>query len=111
MDVLANVMDPQTQKRGRMTCKRQFEVALKGVVSRVRDRRFVAVDRQKGIVFAFAFFDHEQINWTWQLGELFKIENGLIRRVEAVFHRAPYGIPSGWSTFEQAMSEAIQSVR
>jgi hypothetical protein len=32
-------------------------------------------------------------------------------RVEAVFHRAPYGIPSGWSTFEQAMSEAIQSVR
>ena len=58
-----------------------------------------------------AFFDHEQINWTWQLAELFKIENGMIRRVEAVFHRAPYGIPSGWSTFEQAMSEAIQSVR
>jgi hypothetical protein len=28
-----------------------------------------------------------------------------------VFHRAPYGIPSGWSTFEQAMSESIQSVR
>ena len=48
---------------------------------------------------------------TWQLAELFKIENGLIRRVEAVFHRAPYGTPSGWSTFEQAMSESIQSVR
>ena len=58
-----------------------------------------------------AFFDHEQINWTWQLGELFKIEDGKIRRVEAVFHKAPYGIPSGWSTFEQAMSESIQSVR
>jgi hypothetical protein len=92
-------------------CKAQFETALRGVVSRIRDRRFVAVDRERGIVFAFAFFDHEQINWTWQLGELFKIENGQIRRVEAVFHRAPYGIPSGWSTFEQAMSEAIQSVR
>ena len=92
-------------------CKQQFEQTLRGIVSRIRDRRFVAVDRERGIVFSFAFFDHEQINWTWQLAELFKIENGLIRRVEAVFHRAPYGIPSGWSTFEQAMSESIQSVR
>ena len=92
-------------------CKQQFEQTLRNVVSRVRDRRFVAVDRERGIVFSFAFFDHEQINWTWQLAELFRIENGLIRRVEAVFHRAPYGIPSGWSTFEQAMSETIQSVR
>jgi hypothetical protein len=92
-------------------CKQQFENSLRGVVSRIRDRRFVAVDRERGIVFSFAFFDHEQINWTWQLAELFKIENGQIRRVEAVFHRAPYGIPSGWSTFEQAMSESIQSVR
>jgi hypothetical protein len=92
-------------------CKAQFENNLRGIVSRIRDRRFVAVDRERGIVFSFAFFDHEQINWTWQLAELFKIENGLIRRVEAVFHRAPYGIPSGWSTFEQAMSESIQSVR
>jgi hypothetical protein len=92
-------------------CKQQFENSLRGVVSRIRDRRFVAVDRERGIVFSFAFFDHEQINWTWQLAELFKIENGQIRRVEAVFHRAPYGIPSGWSSFEQAMSESIQSVR
>ncbi len=92
-------------------CKAQFENTLRGIVSRIRDRRFVAVDRERGIVFAFAFFDHDNINWTWQLGELFRIENGLIRRVEAVFHRAPYGIPSGWSTFEQAMSESIQSIR
>ena len=92
-------------------CKAQFENSLRGIVSRIRDRRYVAVDRERGIVFAFAFFDHDNINWTWQLGELFKIENGLIRRVEAVFHRAPYGIPSGWSTFEQAMSESIQSIR
>ncbi len=94
------------------TCKQQFEDgSLFNVVSRIRDRRFVAVDRERGIVFAFAFFDHHRINWTWQLAELFKIENGLIRRIEAVFHRAPFGIPSGWSTYEQAMSESIQSVR
>jgi hypothetical protein len=111
MDVLANVMDPDTQKRGRMTCKKQFEVALKGVVSKVRDRRFVAVDREKGIVFAFAFFDHENINWTWQLAELFKIEKGQISRIEAIFHQAPYGIPSGWSTWEASTSDVIQDVR
>ena len=111
MAVLDNVMDPETGKRGHMTCKRQFEVALKGVVTRVRDRRFVAVDREHGIVFAFAFFDHENINWTWQLAELFKIENGKIRRIEAIFHRAPYGIPSGWSTYEQSISSAIQTIR
>jgi hypothetical protein len=94
-----------------MGCKKQFEVALKNVVSRVRDRRFVAVDRERGIVYAFAFFDHEQINWTWQLGELFKIQDGKLRRIEAVFQRAPYGIQSGWSTYEQGMSDQIQIIR
>jgi hypothetical protein len=85
--------------------------SLNGVVSRIRDRRFVAADTERGIVFAFAFFDHHRINWTWQLAELFKIENGRIRRIEAVFHQAPFGIPSGWSTYEQSISEEIQSVR
>lgn len=94
-----------------MGCKEQFERALRGVVSRVRDRRFVAVDRERGNVYAFGFFDHDRINWTWQLAEIFKIENGQIRRIEAVFHQAPYGISSGWSTFEQGMSESIQDVR
>ncbi len=47
-----------------LSCRKQFEVALKNVVSRVRDRRFVAVDRERGIVFAFTFFDHASINWT-----------------------------------------------
>jgi hypothetical protein len=92
-------------------CKKQFQESLKGIVSRIRDRRFVAVDRERGIVFAFAFFDHDNINWTWQLGELFKIKDGEIQRIEAVFQRAPYGIPSGWSTFEQGLSEEPQDVR
>lgn len=95
----------------RTTCKAQFENDLKGVVSRIRDRRFVAVDQQKGIVFAFGFFDHHRINWTWQLAELFKIEDGQIRRIEAIFHRAPFGIGSGWSTYEQSISREIQDIR
>jgi hypothetical protein len=92
-------------------CKKQFETSLKGIVSRIRDRRFVAVDRERGIVFAFGFFDHYNINWTWQLAELFKIEDGNIRRIEAVFHRAPFGINSGWSTYEQGISEEPRTIR
>lgn len=112
VDVLGPRTNPQTGvTTPRQTCKAQFENALRGVVTSIRDRRFVAVDRERGIVFAFAFFDHRPINWTWQLGELFKVENGLIRRIEAVFIRGPYGINSGWSTYEQGMSERIQDVR
>ena len=92
-------------------CKEQLETSLFDVVTSIRDRRFVAVDRERGLVFAFAFFDHRQINWTWQIGELFKIENGLISRIEAIFPRAPYGTCSGWSTYEQCRSEKIQDVR
>jgi hypothetical protein len=93
-------------------CKKQFENgSLRNIVSRIRDRRFVAVDRERGIVFAFGFFDHESINWTWQLAELFKIEKGNIRRIEAVFQRCPYGLNSGWSTYEQGMSEEPRSIR
>jgi hypothetical protein len=103
--------DPATGEMVTMGCREQFEKTLKGVVSRIRDRRFVAVDRERGIVFAFGFFDHVQINWTWQLAELFKIEKGNIRRIEAVFHRCPYGMNSGWSSYKQGMSEDIQSIR
>jgi len=92
-------------------CKEQFESGTMGFISRVRDRRFVAVDRERGIVFAFGFFDHDTLNWTWQLAELFRIEKGHIRRIEAIFHRCPYGMNSGWSPYEQGMSDKIQSIR
>jgi hypothetical protein len=106
-----NGVDVLARGGSRTTCKAQFENSLKGIVSRIRDRRFVAVDQERGIVFAFGFFDHHRINWTWQLAELFRIEKGQIRRIEAVFHRAPFGINSGWSTYEQGMSSEIQDVR
>ncbi|MBN1568081.1 MAG: hypothetical protein JXA73_09555 [Acidobacteria bacterium] len=116
-----NVPVPEGQKRpdpktstmysSHWGCKEQFESGLLGFVTRIRDRRFVAVDRERGIVFAFGFFDHDSLNWTWQLAELFRIEKGNIRRIEAIFHRCPYGLNSGWSTYEQGMSDQIQSIR
>ena len=35
--------------------------------------------------------------WTWEIAEAFKVENGKIRRIQAIFHRCPYGMASGWS--------------
>ena len=110
VDVLLST-DAETGEETRMSCKKQFEEGVRGIVTRIRDRRFVAVDREKGIVFAFGFFDHDFIHWTWQLAELFKIENGRIRRIEALFHRAAYGINSGWSSYEEGISNVIQDVR
>ena len=95
----------------RAGCREQLETTLIGAVTGIRDRRIVAVDRERGIVFAFAFFDHRNINWTWQLGELFKVENGAISRIEAIFIRGPYGMCSGWSTYAQCRSEAPQDER
>ncbi len=93
-------------------CKTEFESdRLNNIVDRIRDRRFVAVDVEMGIAYSFAFFDHYRINWTWQLAELFRIENGKIRRIEAVFHQAPFGISSGWSPYELSITESIQSIR
>jgi len=116
-----NVPVPEGQKRpdpetatvysSHWGCKEQFESGTMGFITRVRDRRFVAVDRERGIVFAFGFFDHDTLNWTWELAELFKIEKGNIRRIEAIFHRCPYGMNSGWSTYEQGISDSIQSIR
>ena len=95
----------------RAGCREQLQTTLIGAVTSIRDRRIVAVDRERGVVFAFAFFDHRPINWTWQLGELFKVEKGQIRRIEAIFIRGPYGVCSGWSTYEQCRSEEPQDVR
>ena len=111
------------------SCKEQFESGLIHFVWRIRDRRFVAVDSERGLVYSFVFFDHalgrdrtfQTPNgravtggppdpWTWQIAEMFRIEKGKIRQIEAVLLRAPYGMTSGWSTWEDAMSSAARDV-
>jgi hypothetical protein len=105
-------------------CKEQFQSGLLHFVTRIRDRRYVAVDQERGLVFSFTFFDHsagktrhfETPNgravvagptqpWTWEIAELFKVENGKLRQIEAVLDRAPYGMTSGWSSWEDGMTD------
>lgn len=114
---------PAAPDRPRLGCRAQFETGMFFYVTRIRDRRFVVVDRERGLAFAFAFFDNGSgdartgtlrdgtkvvsgpaIPWTWQIAEVFRIERGLIVAVESVLHPVPYGMGSGWSTWEQSMS-------
>lgn len=105
-----------------MGCKEQFETGFFRFVTRIRDRRFVVVDQERGLVLTFVFFDHAgnipevtlsdgttipigvSRPFTWEISELFKIENGLIRQIEAVLGEAPYGMNSGWSSWEDGLS-------
>jgi hypothetical protein len=46
--------------------------------------------------------------WTWEIMEVFKVEDGLLHEIEAVLERAPYGMTSGWSSWDDGMSDRIQ---
>jgi hypothetical protein len=102
----------------------QFKSGLLHFVTRIRDRRYVAVDEERGLVFAFAFFDHSAGDtrnfetpagravaagpvqpWTWEIAELFKVRGGTLHEIEAVLDRSPYGMTSGWSSWEDGMSD------
>jgi hypothetical protein len=104
-------------------CRDQFEKGMFHYVTRIRDRRFVMVDPERSLAFAFAFFDNAagaarhgtladgrrvesgpSVPFTWQIAEVFKIERGKIGPVESVLHSVPYGMASGWSEWRDAMS-------
>jgi hypothetical protein len=95
-------------------CKQGFQTGFFRIVTRIRDRRFPLVDEDKGVAFAFAFFDHAgnvhdfpladgtispggiKAPFTWEIAEAFRIEKGQIKTVEAVLNNAPYGMKAGW---------------
>ena len=80
----------------------------------IRDRRFAVIDEERGLVFVLGFFDHDATlrsytladgrtvkqtrtaPWTWEIAEMFKIQDGKIMRVEAIVNTCPYGMKSGW---------------
>ncbi len=123
--------NPHTAERYSLqwSCKEQFQSGLLYFVSRIRDRRFVAIDRERGLVFSFVFFDHSAGDtrrfrtpdgrevtvgprqpWTWQLAEAFQIRQGKIRQIQATMERVPYGMSSGWSTWEEGLSSRARDV-
>jgi hypothetical protein len=108
--------DPGIKKLG---CEAQFRTGFFRFVTHIRDRRFLVMDREKGLVYAAAFFDHSgdmrkvkltdgrvvdaqyDTPWTWQIGELFKVRDGKLHQIEALVMRAPYAMQDVWSEHPQ----------
>jgi hypothetical protein len=95
-------------------CEEQFALGWYRYDDELRGRRFPLVDIERGIVLAYGFIDHsgklgdyELTDGTkvsslvrrphsYYLAEAFKIRDGAIEQVEAVFHSVPYRMPSPW---------------
>jgi hypothetical protein len=97
-----------------MGCAEQFKLGYYRYDDRLRARRFPLVDEERGLVLAMGFIDHSGKLGTYKLTdgrmaespirrphsfhlmELFKIVDGKLRQIEAVFIAVPYNMPSPW---------------
>ncbi len=95
-------------------CEEQFRMGNYRYDDRLRGRRFPMVDEERGLVLAFGFIDHSGRLAEYQLtdgrtvkspvrrphsfylAELFKIDDGMLRQIEANFITVPYYMPSPW---------------
>jgi len=95
-------------------CADQFRLGQYRYDDRLRDRRFLAVDEERGIVLAGGFIDHEgrlgdfkltdgttkspifRRPHSFVLLEAFKVRSGKIQQIEAVFITVPYNMPTPW---------------
>ncbi len=95
-------------------CEEQFRMGNYRYDDRLRGRRFPLIDEERGLVLAFGFIDHcgrlaeyeltdgrtvqSPIRYphSFYLAELFKIEDGMLRQIEANFITVPYHMKSPW---------------
>ncbi len=97
-------------------CIAQLEMGIYRINKRIRERRYPVVDVERGIVVSAAFFDHANVfdrytlndgtemrtllKWpnSIMLLEAFKVVDGAIHRIEAIFTYVPYFMHSPWAT-------------
>jgi hypothetical protein len=98
-------------------CQEAFGLGYYHEDTRIRSRRILAVDEERGLVYAGVCFDHDATvrsytlrngktvtvrntaPWTWLIHEIFQVNGaGEISQVEAVLLSVPYGMRPGWST-------------
>ena len=92
-----------------MTCSDQLDTKLFAYIKRIRPRRVLIVDEQKGLVATFPLFVHDGTRRGDASGnvgllinmvcmETFGIRGGKIHEVEAFpFVQFPYGLGDGWT--------------
>ena len=106
---------PAPKDMGPLECRGQFATGFARYLSAIRDRRFPVVDEERGLVWAQVFFDHagtlpasssaadpaparapSNRPYSFELFELFKVDDGRIKQIEAVLIPVPYGMLSNW---------------
>ncbi len=99
------------------SCQKAFALGYYHEDTRIRDRRVLAVDVERGLVYAAVGMDHDATvrsyrlkdgrtvtvrntaPWTWAAHEIFQINGeGKISQVEAILLSVPYGMRPGWHT-------------
>jgi hypothetical protein len=99
------------------SCKEAFALGYYREDTRLRNRRVLAVDEERGLVYAAVYFDHDAAlrsyrlkngktvtvhstaPWTWEIHEIFQINGeGKLSQIEAVLLSVPYGMRPAWST-------------
>ena len=115
--VTANNTDAAKGSMQWLDCKSQFDTGFSVIVTNIRERRFAIVDRTKGLAFGWGYFDHDGTHAkfsrtldhqeadvsptfrqpiTFYIAEVFKIDEGKIRQIEAVLTTVPFRMESGW---------------
>ena len=111
-----NVTTPRKGREGfdvlLLGCEAQQRSGFYPFVTSIRDRRFPIVDRERGLVLAFGYFDHTgtvgdmkltngmtvpspiRSPLTFEIAELFQIDKGKIDQVEAALTSVPYRMRS-----------------
>lgn len=99
-----------------LSCLGQFEKKIFSYITKVRNRRYIMVNEEKGLVFCIVMMDvpgrkenfdtfpipmdklpvYMYTPHTIFLAELFKIVKGQIREIEALMTNIPIGAASGW---------------
>lgn len=95
-------------------CEAQFKLGIYRINRELRERRYPIIDEERGIVVGMNFFDHANtfdeykltdgrtmktlLKWPNALSimEAFKIVDGKIQTIEAIFDYVPYGMHSPW---------------
>ena len=107
-------------------CEAQFKLGIYLINKRIRERRYPLIDDERGIVLATGFFDHDNAFDSYQtadgrtmktalkwpnsitLMEAFKVRDGRIYRIEAIFTYAPYFMHNPFHTPVQGAPNAVQ---
>lgn len=95
-----------------MNCEDQQKSGWFAFVTEIRNRRHEVIDRERGLVLSFAFFDHHgrkmdmqmpdgstapnplSAPTTFEIAEIFQIDKGKIDQIEAVINTVPYRMKS-----------------